>query len=289
MKIARIETEGTIQFVARYGEQDGWRSLASLGVDTQDTAAVIAAHDDIRRRLARGEGEVIEEEVNDSCLRCPIVQPSKILAIGLNYADHIREMRWEAPPRPMVFTKWPNSLNDPAGHIVIDDHLTREGDYEAELAVVIGRRTRGVQAGDALDRIYGYAIANDVSARDGQREDGQFDRSKGFDTFCPVGPWITTADEVPDPQSLRIRSIVNGETRQDSSTKEMLFTVAELVAYISRGTTLEAGDLILTGTPHGVGTAMQPPQHLRPGDEVVCEIEVLGRICNKVVSPPRRS
>jgi 2-keto-4-pentenoate hydratase/2-oxohepta-3-ene-1,7-dioic acid hydratase in catechol pathway len=167
----------------------------------------------------------------------------------------------------------------------MDPSLTEQGDYEAELAVIIGRRARRVSLADALDHVFGYAVANDVSARDWQFADPQFDRSKSFDTFLPVGPWITTADEVPDPQALGIRTWVNGELRQDSSTAEMVFGVAELIEFLSRGMTLEPGDVIVTGTPHGVGFAMDPPRFLAPGDVVRCELDVLGTLENPVVGP----
>ena len=150
---------------------------------------------------------------------------------------------------------------------------------------MIGETTKGISEENALSCVFGYTVANDVSARDWQKADGQFDRSKSFDTFCPVGPWITTADQVPDPQGLPLRSWVNEEVRQDSSTKEMLFSVAYLIHYLARGMTLEPGDVILTGTPHGVGFAMDPPQYLKPGDIVECEVEGLGRLKHKVVTP----
>lgn len=164
---------------------------------------------------------------------------------------------------------------------MVDPRLTEQGDYEAELAVVVGDGGRWLTADRALGAVFGYAVANDVSARDWQFLDGQFSRAKSMDTFCPIDPW-TTADEVGDPQALRITCHVNGERRQDSSTAEMVFGVADLLVYLSRTMTLEPGDVILTGTPPGVGFAMQPPRFLRPGDRVRCEIAGLGAIDNAV-------
>lgn len=258
----------------------GWVPLPQLGVRAAETADVIA------------QGELIASAVAGAPpgsegvrLRCPIVRPTKVLAIGLNYMDHIRETKAPVPERPVLFAKFPNTLNDPFGDVVVDPDLTEQADYEVELAVVIGKRARKVSAADALDHVFGYAVGNDVSARDWQFRDPQFDRSKGFDTCCPIGPWITTSDEVADPQALAIQSWVNGEARQDSSTKEMVHGVAELIEFLSRGMTLEPGDVILTGTPHGVGFAMEPPRYLVPGDVVRCEIEGLGAIENACVGP----
>jgi 2-keto-4-pentenoate hydratase/2-oxohepta-3-ene-1,7-dioic acid hydratase in catechol pathway len=281
MRIARIEYESGTVFAA--AEDDGpWVPLPILGIEARDTAEVIQQTDAVRGGLAAGSGT---SAIGEPKLACPIVRPSKILAIGLNYLDHIRETGADKPERPIVFAKYPSALTGPHDPIVVDAALTEQADYEVELAVVIGRRTRRVSREEALDAVFGYCVANDVSARDWQRKDSQFSRSKSFDTFCPAGPWITTADRVPDPQALGIRSDVNGERRQDSSTKEMIFPVAELVEFLARGMTLEPGDVILTGTPHGVGFAMDPPVYLKPGDVVGCEIDGLGRIENPVVGP----
>ena len=274
MKIAYTD-EG---FVAAHPD-GGWVSLEQLGISATDTADVIAQAEAIRSAAGASPGS---DEIR---LQCPIVRPTKVLAIGLNYMDHIRETKAAIPERPVLFAKFPNTLNGPFGQIVVDPTLTEQADYEVELAVIIGKRTRKVSAADALDHVFGYAVANDVSARDWQFRDPQFDRSKGFDTFCPIGPWITTSDEVTDPQALVIRSWVNGEARQDSSTKEMVYSVAELIEYLAKGMTLEPGDVILTGTPHGVGFAMKPPRYLGPGDVVRCEIEGLGAIENRCVGP----
>ena len=178
------------------------------------------------------------------------------------------------------------SLTGPEDDIVVDSDMTAMADYENELTVIIGRRSKGISKDEALDAVFGYTIGNDVTARDCMKADGQLVRSKSFDTYCPLGPWITTADEVPDPQALGIRTRVNGEVRQDSSTSEMVYPVDHLIQFLAKGMTLEPGDVLLTGTPHGVGFVMDPPHFLHPGDVVECEIEGLGRLRNSVVGPP---
>lgn len=212
------------------------------------------------------------------------LRPPKIVAIGLNYLDHIRESNAPRPEVPLVFTKFPTSVIGPGEPIPIDAGLTGRVDWEVELAAVIGRRLRRVAAADALDGIFGYTIANDVSARDLQFSDGQWVRAKSLDGFCPLGPVIVTADEIGDPQHLALSTTVNGETVQDSTTAEMLFGVAELIEFCSRNFTLEPGDVILTGTPWGCGEFMDPPRSLRPGDEVEVAIEGIGSLRNPVVA-----
>ncbi len=216
-------------------------------------------------------------------LRAPL-RPGKIVAIGLNYLDHVRETGMEAPARPLVFAKFPSSVIGPQEPIEIDAGLTERVDWEVELAVVVGRTMRRVAERDALDHVFGYTVANDVSARDVQFGDGQWVRGKSFDGFCPLGPVVVTADEVPDPQALALRTRVNGETVQDSSTGEMVFGVAELLAYCSRSFTLEPGDVLLTGTPWGCGEFMTPRRSLRPGDVVEVEVEGIGTLSNPVVA-----
>jgi 5-carboxymethyl-2-hydroxymuconate isomerase len=221
-------------------------------------------------------------------LQAPL-RPGKIVAIGLNYLDHVRETGMEAPERPLVFTKFPSSVIGTGDAIEIDPELTERVDWEVELAVVIGRRARRVDPSAALDHVFGYAVANDVSARDVQFADGQWVRGKSFDTFCPLGPVVVTADEVGDPQRLALRTRVNGDVVQDSSTSEMVFGVAELIAFCSRSFTLEPGDVLLTGTPWGCGEFMDPPRSLAPGDVVETEVEGIGRLRNPVVVAPTGS
>ena len=211
----------------------------------------------------------------------PIDRPEKIVCVGLNYRDHAEEQGTELPEAPLLFAKWPNTLIGPGEPIVIPP-ITKQVDYEAELGAVIGRRVRGTSAENALDAVAGYLCLNDVSARDLQFSDGQWVRGKSLDTFCPVGPHFVSADDVPDPQALSIRALVNGDVLQDSNTSNMIFSVAEIVAHVSQAITLEPGDLIATGTPAGVGAFRDPPIWLEPGDEVTIEIESIGALTNPV-------
>ena len=211
----------------------------------------------------------------------PIDRPSKILCVGLNYRDHASESQMEVPPAPLLFAKWPNALVGNGETIVLPSQA-QEVDYEAELGVVIGRGGRGISADDALDHVAGYICANDVSSRAVQFADGQWTRGKSFDTFCPIGPELVPASDIADPQALRIRCVVNGETLQDATTADMIFRIADVIAYVSDGIELVAGDLILTGTPPGVGFARTPPIYLEDGDEVTVEIDGVGRLTNPV-------
>ena len=225
-------------------------------------------------------GEVVP--LSATRLRAPITRPGKIIGIGLNYEDHARETGAEAPEKPIVFAKYPNTVVGQGDAIRIPP-ITEQVDYEAELAVVIGRPARNVSEYEALDYVFGYSNCNDVSSRDLQfSEGGQWTRSKSIDTFCPLGPYLVTADEVPDPQNLSVRSIVNGEVMQDGTTSDMIFSVAQLVSFLSTGMTLMPGDIIATGTPAGVGFARDPKVFLKPGDEVTIEIESLGSLTNPV-------
>jgi 2-keto-4-pentenoate hydratase/2-oxohepta-3-ene-1,7-dioic acid hydratase in catechol pathway len=208
--------------------------------------------------------------------------PQKIVCVGLNYRDHAEEQGTTLPERPLLFAKWPNTLIGDGEPIRIPP-VTEKVDYEAELGVVIGRTASRVSTDDALDYVRGYVVANDVSARDLQFSDGQWVRGKSLDTFLPVGDLVPAAD-VPDPQALTIRAVLNGETLQDSNTSNMIFGVAEIVSFVSQAITLEPGDLIITGTPAGVGAFRDPPMWLRPGDEITIEIDGLGSITNPVTA-----
>lgn len=217
-------------------------------------------------------------------LLSPVV-PTAILCIGLNYRRHAAETGGSIPEVPILFMKSPGAVQNPGDPIILPRFLaSREVDFEGELAVVIGRPCKNVAAADALDYVRGYTCANDVSARDWQlrRSGRQWCRGKSFDTFAPLGPRLVTRDEIPDPQRLALRTTVNGELLQESNTADMIFPVAELIAFLSGSTTIPAGAVILTGTPEGVGMARQPPRWLQPGDEVAVEIESIGRLCNPV-------
>jgi 2-keto-4-pentenoate hydratase/2-oxohepta-3-ene-1,7-dioic acid hydratase in catechol pathway len=212
----------------------------------------------------------------------PIDRPGKIVCVGLNYRDHAEEQGAELPKQPLLFAKWPNALVGPGDAIVIPPIVTK-ADYEAELGVVIGSTAKNVSRENAFEAVRGYVCANDVSARDLQFSDGQWSRGKSPDTFCPVGP-LVPRDEVASPHDLRIRAIVSGEVLQDSTTANLIFGVDEVIAYVSQTMTLEPGDLILTGTPAGVGVFRDPQRLLRPGDEVTIEIEGVGSLTNPVVA-----
>jgi len=216
-------------------------------------------------------------------LLAPLLNPSKVVAIGQNYADHCREQHVEPPKVPIIFCKFPSAIVGPDAVIRWDPALTRQVDYEAELAVVMGRTARRVSAAEALDYVAGYTLCNDVSARDLQFGDGQWVRGKSLDTFCPLGPWLVTQDEIPDPQVLAIRCTINGQVMQDSSTSEMIFRVRELIEFSSRAFTLLPGDVIATGTPHGVGHFRKPPAYLKDGDRVTIEVEGIGHLTNRCV------
>ncbi len=225
-------------------------------------------------------------------LMAPIPTPRRnVFCLGLNYAEHVEEssaakgLRTELPEFPVVFTKVTTSVNGPFDDIPFDPAVSEQIDWEAELGVVVGQSGKNIAVADAMAHVFGYTVVNDISARDLQWRHKQFFKGKSLDGACPVGPWIVTADEVSDPHNLRIAARVNGVTKQDSSTQYMIFDVPTTISQLSNGMTLLPGDLIATGTPSGVGFARQPPEFLRPGDVVECEVEGIGTIRNRVGTP----
>ena len=229
--------------------------------------------------------KVLDEKVHIDKLLAPLV-PTDILCIGLNYREHAAESKSEVPANPMLFIKSGNTLNDPFGPISIP-RRSNQIDYEGELAVIIGRRAKNVSRDDALEYVLGYTIANDVTARDWQRDKslggGQFARGKSFDGFCPLGPCLVTRDEIADPNALRLKTTLNGQTMQDNTTADMIFDVRALIESLSSTMTLRPGAVLLTGTPQGVGMARVPPVWLKAGDTIAVEIEKIGRLENAVV------
>jgi 2,4-didehydro-3-deoxy-L-rhamnonate hydrolase len=241
---------------------------------------------DLAAYLATGETiEAPAVALRSVHLLAPIPRPGKVICIGLNYRDHAEESGLPLPEVPILFPKFANSVIGPGAPIVLPPE-TAEPDYEAELGIVIGRTAHRVDTADALSYVAGYTCMNDVSARDLQNRTSQWMLGKAIDTFLPCGPWLVTAEEIPDPQALAIRLRLNGRELQSSTTGQMVFGVAELVASISRTMTLDPGDLIATGTPPGVGFARTPPVWLSDGDEVEVEIEGVGVLANPVMKEP---
>ncbi|PLS18541.1 FAA hydrolase family protein [Bacillus sp. M6-12] len=220
-------------------------------------------------------------DLKDVTLKAPITKPGKILCVGHNYREHILEMKREIPEHPVVFAKFSNAVNGPNDEIPLPA-ITTQLDYEAEFSFVIGKKAKNVTREDALDYVAGYTIVNDVTARDLQRRTLQWFQGKNLDGSAPMGPWLVTTDEIPDPAGLDISLTVNGELRQKSNTDNLVFDVPYLVEFLSHIMTLEAGDVICTGTPGGVGFAMQPQVFLKDGDVVKVEVEKIGAIENKV-------
>ncbi len=223
-------------------------------------------------------------------LAAPIPRPRKnIMCLGWNYAEHeketasIRGRESKIPEAPVIFTKAPTTVNGPYGNIVIDPSVSEEIDWEAELAVIIGKGGKNIREEDALSHVFGYTVLNDVTARDLQSRHKQFFKGKSIDGYCPMGPWIVTADEITDPQQLTLRLRVNGIIKQEGNTSMMIFPVRTIIAVLSNGMTLEPGDIIATGTPSGVGFARNPPEFLKAGDVVETEVEGVGTMRNAVV------
>lgn len=261
-----------------------------LGLIDQGSEAL----DRVRRLLNQARGGTPDSlrgrSLDSVQLLAPLDPPREnIVAIGRNYQAHAEESaraRGQEVAPPTVFTKAQTTINDPYGDVVIDSEVTQQVDWEAELGVVIGRRGKNIAVETALEYVFGYTVVNDVSARDIQyARGGQFFLGKSLDGFCPTGPWIVTPDEVPDPQNLQIHLRVNGVTKQNANTRDMIHTVAELISQISRELTLLPGNLIATGTPEGVGHGRQPPEWLHPDDVMETEIAGIGTLRNRMVGP----
>ncbi len=293
MRIATYQTKGEARLGIVVGDQDvvdlqrlGRR--LNLRTPSEMTQLIAAAPPSTLRRI----GKAADAWVNDGRetlrlskvrLLAPIPRPRKnIFCMGRNYVEHAREGSNPVPEAPPFFTKPPTAVIGPDAAIVAHG-VTKELDYEVELAVVIGRGGRDIPAHRALEHVFGYTIMNDVSARDLQHRHLQWFKGKSLDTFAPLGPWIVPQFDIPDPQALRITLRVNGETRQNSNTAEMVFSVARLIEALSAGMTLEPGDVLATGTPAGVGMGFTPPRWLRPGDVIEAEVERIGTLRNRVV------
>jgi 2-keto-4-pentenoate hydratase/2-oxohepta-3-ene-1,7-dioic acid hydratase in catechol pathway len=266
-------------------EAGHWLPAATVLADGPRTIAdLLAAGPDgliaLREAAARARIGEFGQPIADADLLAPVPRPGKVVAIGRNYREHAEEEGVEPPAAPLIFSKWSSSVVGSGAEIRWDPGLTTQVDYEAELALVIGRRTRRVAVADALDHVLGYTCLNDVSARDLQFGDGQWARGKSLDTFCPMGPVLVTADELGDPQDLAIRCSVDGEVVQDARTSQMYFSVAEIISHCSMAFTLEPGDIVATGTPSGVGAFRKPPRFLGEGDRVSVEIEGIGILEN---------
>lgn len=254
---------------------------AGFGSVLEIVALAPSSLERIRRHLETtpDPGMPLEQAV----LLAPVARPPKILCAGLNYRDHAAEAKMKIPSVPTIFSKYSNTIIGPGSPVILPKNSGKP-DYEAELAFVIGRGGRHIRAEDWREHVFGYLCFNDVSARDFQLATSQWLMGKTFDGFAPTGPWITTADEIPDPHALSIELFLNGERMQASNTGEMIFKIPELIAFISSVLTLEPGDIVATGTPAGVGFSKKPPRWLRPGDEMAVRIERLGELRNPVVA-----
>jgi len=299
-----VDVEATLQFARRSkplnedfaraaGVLGGQRRFADMNELLAEGADYLGALGDATR--------ILDERLKDKArtgdlfrplssvrMLAPIPRPAKITCIGLNYADHAREQGIEPPASPIFFLKSGNTICGPGEAITLPPN-SKQVDYEAEFAVVIGKRGKNIPQEQAMEYVAGYMILNDVSARDMQFGDKQWYRGKSCDSFAPCGPWIVTKDEVPDPHNLRISLTLNGEPMQDSNTSNLIFKVPYLISYLSQSVTWEAGDIISTGTPPGVGVFRKPPVFLKPGDSVSITVERLGTLTNPVQGPAEKS
>lgn len=288
MKLATLSLNGQERVVGVIGDADAPRFVDLAEMDAalpRSLRGLLTMSDGLARAAQALAAGTAAGRFCTGRLLAPLPDPGKIICIGLNYRDHARESGMEPPPEPVVFGKFGNTIIGPEAPIRLPA-VSTQVDYEAELVVVIGRRGRRIPRAAAFDFVAGYMNGNDVSARDWQigRPGKQWLLGKTPDTFAPIGPWLVTAEDVPDPHDLSIRLRLNGRTMQDGSTRELIFGVDELIAYVSQLMTLEPGDVIFTGTPAGVGMGRHPPVFLRPGDVVEVEISGLGTLRNPVVS-----
>lgn len=258
-------------------KSDGVIDLSAVLSRNLDMTQLISRWEELRERVTAATATGTPIPIDQVVLQAPIARPGKIMAIGLNYGDHIAESGLSAPERQLWFVKTASSVNGPFDPIELP-HVSNALDYEAELVAVIGRRARHVTMEQAANVVFGYCAGNDVSVRDWQKHSTQFTMGKSFDTHTPYGPWITTSDEIKDPHNLEVRCLVNGEVRQHSNTRHMVFNLYQQIAYLSQAMTLEPGDLIFTGTPGGVGAARRPQVFLKAGDHVRVEVEHVGAI-----------
>lgn len=278
MKLARlIDASAESRFVVSRDAHQWF----PLGASVTTTPEAMAAVDEPAAVSEAFSGAGRSYDLSD--LDCPVAGVTKIIGVGRNYSDHRNEMGREAPAAPILFTKWSNSLVGPTGDVIVDPIVAPRCDHEVELAVIVGGTVSNVARDDAMASVWGYAVANDVTSRDVQQASTTWDLSKGFDTFGPIGPWITTADEVPDWTDLDLTCTLNGVVVQSDKAGLMTFGVPELIEFISRSVTLMPGDVILTGTPAGVRAGnSEGPDRLHDGDRMTCEINGLGRIDNHV-------
>jgi 2-keto-4-pentenoate hydratase/2-oxohepta-3-ene-1,7-dioic acid hydratase in catechol pathway len=282
----RLDCEKLFAPAERPANPLDWFDMDGRWFQRAREAAVRLERDPSALDDARRNGWLVAS--SDAYWFAPVPRPGKIVCVGLNYRDHAEEIRLAIPTTPVIFSKFSSCVIAPGEPVVIPP-TSEKVDYEAELAIVIGRRATRVTAGRAYHHVLGYTTMNDVTARDFQQSDGQWQRSKSCDTFAPMGQAIVTTDEIPDPHALRITMTLNGAVMQDSHTSQMIFRVPELIEFITSSITLEPGDVIATGTPAGVGVGRKPPVFLKPGDRMEVDIERIGALGNPIEASHTRS
>ncbi len=282
MKLARFADGGTTGLGVVF--DDAIAPLSGMGIDITEMIALIEAGPELLARIAAALADAPRRPLSEVRLLAPL-RPRKFLAIGMNYRRHLEEARAlgiAVPDAQVWFNKQTSCVNGP--YDPVSKGVTEKLDYEVELGLVIGAPAKSVTVEHAMDHVFGYLVVNDVSARDWQMHSQTMTMGKSFDTHGPIGPWIVTADEIPDPHALDLRCLINGEVRQSSNTEQLIHRIPEQIAYLSTAFTLEPGDILSTGTPEGVGAARQPPAFLVPGDVMRCEIEAIGAIENPIVA-----